>query len=788
MSKTFNEWAKFWFYIIGINIIPAISKKKIPLVKWIEYQTNPISEKQFKEWIDNNTFKDGLAIICGKVWRGEHKDKWLNGIDCDNKIGLDKMCSSGIKKVAEMTIVEQHANKNKCHIYFYTKEPIKSKVANDGKNNTVPQIEIKSEGKLLLYCSGGLHKDNSLIDILGINKVKTVDKENLENKINDICKEYNIPYLDNGITTTRETDSINQELKDKFIRNEIPNKAESNDFYFYAAIVCQEDGLTKKEAEEKIKPNYNEWAKSKQFSGREWSNIKTKINDVYKTPAKKKIELPATIQIYDIGMKLIEESVKNKNDTEQIVIKVKLHGKYHWIDIFSNTFTQMIRLENQKQHHKIYADSTYLTAIKSIHAYFLLNNTIIKPIFNRCALIDNVLYYDLQDNDGTIHKISKDGISEAQNDDDIPIFLKSPSAKTFTSAQPKPLFDNDEALNELVKLIRILDKDKIILKSHLICFYLTDFPIPLGIFHGEQGSAKTSTSSGIKSIIDPEGECALSLPDKVDDLAIGLSKRGLSNFDNIDNFSKEISQFLCKAVTGTQYNKRQLFSNGEEFSLILKSKIMLNGITPTIDQPDLLERSLFYELAAISKAERMTDAKFLKKFNELKPHVLGFIFKIIQKAMIIYDEVDKELDGKSLPRMASFAVWGEAISRSLGYEKNKFIERYDEKIIDSNLILSEEFPIVQPLIDYIGEKENLELTVSKLFSAIVNLDKLKTDERLPKDSNRLGKQLKQLAPTLRTLGFNVMTSNYNKRDGKFPRGSSIVSIIKISEDGLVKYT
>jgi len=216
--------------------------------------------------------------------------------------------------------------------------------------------------------------------------------------------------------------------------------------------------------------------------------------------------------------------------------------------------------------------------------------------------------------------------------------------------------------------------------------------------------------------------------------------------------------------------------------------IILNGITPTIDQPDLLERSIFYELAAISKKERMTDAKFSTKFNELKPHVLGFIFKTIQKAMIIYDEVHKELDGMALPRMASFAVWAEAISRSLGHGKNEFIERYDEKITESNLSLSDEYPIIEPLINYIGEEKNKELTVSKLFLEIIDLEKLKQDERLPKDSKRLGKQLKQLSPTLRTLGFNVTTSIYNKRDGKFPRGASIVSITKISEDGLVKYT
>jgi len=144
-----------------------------------------------------------MAVICGKVFHNkEHEGKWLNGIDCDNKLGLEKMCPSGIEKIASITLVEQHANKDKCHIYFYTKEPIKSKVGNDGKENTVPQIEIKSEGKFILYCAGSIHKDNSVIEIIGIDKVKTLDKEALEINIDSICKEYNIPYL-NGLVQSQ---------------------------------------------------------------------------------------------------------------------------------------------------------------------------------------------------------------------------------------------------------------------------------------------------------------------------------------------------------------------------------------------------------------------------------------------------------------------------------------------------------------------------------------------------------------------------------------------------------
>ena len=56
--------------------------------------------------------------------------------------------------------------------------------------------------------------------------------------------------------------------------------------------------------------------------------------------------------------------------------------------------------------------------------------------------------------------------------------------------------------------------------------------------------------------------------------------------------------------------------------------------------------------------------------------------------------------------MSTFAVWGEAISRSLGHEKNAFIDSYLLKVADSNLALSEEYPIIEPLLKYIENKNN----------------------------------------------------------------------------------
>jgi len=167
--KNSNEWANFWRLEVGVNVIPANTRNKKPLVTWKEYQSAPISIEVHNEWINKGLFKDGMAIICGEVFHNEeHRGKWLNAIDCDNLDGTNAMCSTSVDITASKTLVEQHDNKQKCHILSYTDKPLKNRAINP-KNKEL--IEVKSMGKNILYCSGGVHKDGSMIDIVGTDKV-----------------------------------------------------------------------------------------------------------------------------------------------------------------------------------------------------------------------------------------------------------------------------------------------------------------------------------------------------------------------------------------------------------------------------------------------------------------------------------------------------------------------------------------------------------------------------------------------------------------------------------------
>ena len=190
----YNGYAKFWYYNIGLNVFPADSKNKKPIVKWKEYETESISEEQFEQWITQDKFKNGMCIICGKSFRGKYVGSYLNVIDCDNKLAIDRLFHEGLESIATRTIVEQHDNPAKAHVYLLSDKPMKIVAPAFPKNlredNTVPSIEVKANGRQIIYCANSPHKDGSRIRIIGTDKIRKINADTFDDIISKINAEY----------------------------------------------------------------------------------------------------------------------------------------------------------------------------------------------------------------------------------------------------------------------------------------------------------------------------------------------------------------------------------------------------------------------------------------------------------------------------------------------------------------------------------------------------------------------------------------------------------------------
>ena len=212
--QSLNEWADFWRYQVGGNLIPADTRNKRPVVEWKQYQNDPVPEEQHQQWKRENAFKDGMAIIAGKVWHNAaKKNLYVILVDLDNQKAIDEFCTRNgvitpLSELAKSVIVEQHKDQpDKAHIIFYATHPFPKKSSDIAvlssrlDSNQVPAIEVKGAGEHgLLFVTPSPHKNGHNYEIIGTKELDTIAVDAFESHIDNIYSKYGIPYL-NGNNT-----------------------------------------------------------------------------------------------------------------------------------------------------------------------------------------------------------------------------------------------------------------------------------------------------------------------------------------------------------------------------------------------------------------------------------------------------------------------------------------------------------------------------------------------------------------------------------------------------------
>lgn len=69
-SNNYNECIDYYFYRAGVNVIPANSKLKRPIIQYTDYLDKSVLPETFEMWKKEDKFKEGFMIILGKIWRG----------------------------------------------------------------------------------------------------------------------------------------------------------------------------------------------------------------------------------------------------------------------------------------------------------------------------------------------------------------------------------------------------------------------------------------------------------------------------------------------------------------------------------------------------------------------------------------------------------------------------------------------------------------------------------------------------------------------------------------------
>ena len=116
-----------------------------------------------------------------------------------------------------------------------------------------------------------------------------------------------------------------------------------------------------------------------------------------------------------------------------------------------------------------------------------------------------------------------------------------------------------------MNLLNIRDEhNRLLLKCYIIGLFIPEVPKPILMLHGEQGSAKSTLQELVKMLIDPSIIRTLAFPKDNNELVQKLSHNFISYFDNVSDIRDWISDQLCRAVTGSGFSKRQLYTDDDD--------------------------------------------------------------------------------------------------------------------------------------------------------------------------------------------------------------------------------
>jgi hypothetical protein len=178
-------------------------------------------------------------------------------------------------------------------------------------------------------------------------------------------------------------------------------------------------------------------------------------------------------------------------------------------------------------------------------------------------------------------------------------------------------------------------------------------PYPILALAGEHGSAKSTFSAILRSLIDPNIAPLRALPREDRDLFIAATNGHLLCFDNVSGLPAWISDALCRLATGGGFAVRQLYTDQDEVLFDACRPAILNGIEDIVTRPDLAERSLFLTLQPIMVEQRREEKELYAAFEHERPFILGALLDAVAHGL-------KQLPDTrlgELPRMADFALW-----------------------------------------------------------------------------------------------------------------------------------
>jgi hypothetical protein len=315
-------------------------------------------------------------------------------------------------------------------------------------------------------------------------------------------------------------------------------------------------------------------------------------------------------------------------------------------------------------------------------------------------------------------------------------------------------------IEELRPFLNVRDEaDFVLAVSWLLGALRNRGPYPVLVLAGEQGSAKSTLSTILRALIDPNAAPLRTLPREERDFFVSANNSHVMAFDNVSGLPGWISDTLCRLSTGGGFSTRQLYTDSDEVLFNAMRPQILNGIEDVVNRPDLGDRSLFLTLEPISEELRRPEAELWADFEARRPRILGALLDAVSHGL-------RQLPMTQLathPRMADFAIWANACETAL-WRRGTFEAAYNSNREGAIAAAIENDPVASAVRSFMETRTQWEGTPTQLFAELEAVAGERTfrGKTWPKAPNVVSNRLRRMATFLRKVGIDVLKMRDNE--------------------------
>ena len=319
-------------------------------------------------------------------------------------------------------------------------------------------------------------------------------------------------------------------------------------------------------------------------------------------------------------------------------------------------------------------------------------------------------------------------------------------------------------LDGLRALVNLPEDDYRLAIGWVVAAYLTGIPHPILLVQGEQGTAKSNLIRTLLALVDPQPAADRTPPRDQREWAIFARASWAFSFDNITDLPPWLSNALCKGVTGDAVLQRVLHSDEDIGVYSFQRVIALTTIAIRHEVAgDLADRILLVEPDVIDV--RRTEADITAARAVALPGALGAVLDLVAGVLRQLPSTSVE----NAPRMADFAKVLAALDAVTGWDT---LGSYRAKVatLALSLIEGNTFAYAIYKLATLPSPGGLDPTPWEGTAAelLDTLRRLCAEARmptadLPEDVRAAGRQVREIAPSLRKAGVDIRASRTGKR-------------------------